>query len=268
MIVSPDTVEAYRLDGVVVLRGLVSEHWLDALRRGLEDNAADPGPYRREYGADGETGRFFGDYCNWQRIPAYEQFVRQSPAAAAAQALMGGGKVNFFHEHVLVKAPGTDEPTPWHHDHPYYCIDGMDTCSLWIPLDPVPRETAVEFVAGSHRWDRLFQPRMFVGDDYPTSADGFEPMPDIDAMRDDHRIIGFDLQPGDCAAFHFRTIHGAPGNLRTDIWRRAIAFRFTGPDVTFALRKGVMSPPFHEFGECQLRPGDALDSALFPVLAD
>ena len=71
---------------------------------------------------------FFGDYCNWQRIDGYRDFVLFSPAAGIAKILMGSDKVNFFHEHVLVKSPGTDEPTPWHHDHPYYCIDGMDTC--------------------------------------------------------------------------------------------------------------------------------------------
>ena len=87
----------------------------------------------------------------------------------------------------------------------------------------MPKGTAVEFIAGSHLWGRLFQPKMFVGDDYPMSADGFEIMPNIDAERDQHRIISFDLQPGDCVAFHFRNVHGAPGNRSLDLWRRSIA---------------------------------------------
>ena len=32
-----------------------------------------------------------------------------------------GEQVRFFHEHALVKEPGTSEITPWHHDEPYYC---------------------------------------------------------------------------------------------------------------------------------------------------
>lgn len=261
------TVEAFRRDGATVLRGVFSPDWIARLTEGLKANMADPGPYRREYDADGEQGRFFGDYCNWRRIPAYRDFALNSPAAGLARALMGSRKVNLFHEHVIVKSPGTEEPTPWHHDHSYYCLDGMDTCSLWVPLDPVPEETAVEFIAGSHTWNRLFQPKMFVGRDYPDNPDGFEIMPDIDAERDRHRIIKFDLKPGDCAAFHFRTVHGAPGNRSTDTWRRAIAFRFTGDDVTFQLRKGVMSPPFPDMDDCRLKPGDSLDSELFPVVA-
>ena len=165
-----------------------------------------------------------------------------------------------------MKAPGTEDPTPWHHDQPYYCIDGMDSCSLWVPLDPVPRDTSIEFISGSHLWGRLFQPKMFLGEDYPDNKAGLEIMPDIERERHRYRIIAFDLQPGDCAAFHFRTVHGAPGNTSSTMWRRAIAFRWTGDDVTFHLRNGVMSPPFDEFDECQLRPGEPLDSDLFPVI--
>ncbi|GFR29081.1 hypothetical protein TNCT_580851 [Trichonephila clavata] len=33
-------------------------------------------------------------------------------------------QVSFYHEHVLVKEPGTDKETPWHHDQSYYPIDG------------------------------------------------------------------------------------------------------------------------------------------------
>ena len=145
-----DLVKTWRTDGVAVLRGLFSSDWIDTLRQGVARNMGTPGPYAKQYTPDGSPGGFFGDYCNWSRIPEYENFLRHSPAAEAARQLMGTEKVNLFHEHVLVKEPGTREPTPWHHDQPYYCVEGADTCSLWIPLDPVRRESAVEFVAGSH----------------------------------------------------------------------------------------------------------------------
>ena len=38
-------------------------------------------------------------------------------------------------------------PTPWHHDQPYWTVDGNQVCSIWLSLDPVPREAAVRFVA-------------------------------------------------------------------------------------------------------------------------
>ena len=51
--------------------------------------------------------------------------------------------------------------TPWHHDQSYYPLDGDDVVSLWVPVDPVPKEAAVSFVSGSHSWGKWFTPRKF-----------------------------------------------------------------------------------------------------------
>ena len=83
-----------------------------------------PGVYKREYEPESSKGYFFGDYCNWARIPEYRDFVLHSHAATLAAQLMESSSARFFHEHVLVKEPQTESRTPWHHDLPYYCIDG------------------------------------------------------------------------------------------------------------------------------------------------
>lgn len=258
-----DTIEAFRSEGVAVLRGAFDADWIERLRRGVEENMAAPGPFAKHYTKEGDPGHFFGDYCNWARIGDYRDFFFDSPAPRLAAALMGSGKVNLFHEHVLVKEPATRDRTPWHHDQPYYCVDGRDNCSLWIPLDPVPRSACVEFVAGSHRWGKWFTPTKFVGVQYERQDEGYETVPDIDAARDDYTLRGWDLEPGDCIAFHFLTVHGAPGNPSGTTRRRAFAARFTGDDATYAIREGEMSPPFPEV---TLQPGEAMDSETFPVL--
>ena len=94
---------------------------------------------------------------------------------------MGSRSVRLFHEHVLVKEPDSDVPTPWHHDQPYYSVDGAQTCSLWIPLNSVPRDTVPEFVAGSHLWGKWFRPDRF--NKSPLNADdGLEPVPDVEGQ--------------------------------------------------------------------------------------
>jgi len=204
--------EAFERDGAAVLRGVFTD-WIELLREGVEYNATHPGPSFRNYTPEKTTGRFFGDYCNWQRIEPFRDFVEHSMAASVAQALMGSQRARIFHEHVLVKEAGAAKLTPWHHDEPYYCVSAEQAVSLWIPLDPVPRETCVEFVAGSHKWGKLFRPRKFSGVAYDHKSDRLEELPDIDANRDDYRILGWDLEPGDAIAFNFHTVHGAPGNL-------------------------------------------------------
>ena len=258
-----DDIGRFRRDGAVILRRAFDRDWIDRLAQGVDRNLAEPGPFAHHYVSDTDgAGAFFGDYCNWRRIPEYRDFAFHSPAASIAARLLGASKINLFHEHVLVKEPGSPAPTPWHHDQPYWTVDGEQVCSLWVPLDAVARETCVEFVAGSHRWGKWFTPKRFVdGDDHATNEG--ETAPDIDANRDAHTILGWDLDPGDCIAFHALALHGAPGNTSTSRRRRAVAWRFTGDDARFARRDGLMSPPFDEV---TLTPGAAMDCETFPVV--
>ena len=181
---------AYADDGVVVLRGLLDERWLELLATAVERNLAEPGEHAQRYTPEGQPGQYFGDYCNWDRIDGFRQVAFDSGLAGVARQLMGSDTSRFFHEHVLVKEPGTREVTPWHHDQPYYCVDGDQNVSFWIPLDPVPASCGVRFVAGSHRWGRWFVPRRFV-DHVPYSGadDRFDLVPDVDAELDRHRIL-------------------------------------------------------------------------------
>jgi len=255
-----ETVEAFRRDGAVPLYGLFTD-WVETLRRGVDANIAAPSAIARIY--DDDAGRrFFGDYCSWDRIPEYRDFLFESPAAEVTAALMGSASARLFHEHVLVKEPGTSIATPWHQDQPYYCVEGAMTCSLWLVLDPVPRETTLEFVKGSHAWGKYFAPERF--NKTPLYGDtDFEPLPDIDAHRDDYEILGWPLRPGDAVAFSFRTVHGAPPNRSLESRRRAFSSRWVGDDATFAVRPGMTSPPFPDV---RLADGDPLEAPEFPLV--
>ena len=257
-------VDGFNNDGVVLLKGVFGD-WIELLREGVDVNMNAPGPWGREYLDKDQAGRFFGDYCNWNRIEQYRRFVFDSPAGAIAADLMQSDSARIFHEHVLVKEPGTDKITPWHHDQPYYCVDGRQVCSMWIPLDPVGIETCPEFIAGSHDWGRWFLPRKFSGIDYDHADTTLESMPDIDNNRDDYDIRSWSLEPGDAIAFHFLTVHGAPSNLSATHRRRGFAVRWLGDDTVYASRSGETSPPFPGL-EQRLNPGDALVAEEFPLV--
>jgi ectoine hydroxylase-related dioxygenase (phytanoyl-CoA dioxygenase family) len=253
-------VAAYRRDGVVRLRGVFAD-WVDRLAAGVARNMAEPGPYARDYGSDADGG-FFGDYCNWRRIPEYRDFVFDSPAAGLAARLMGSATARFFHDHVLVKEPGSSEPTPWHHDYPYYCVEGTQTVSLWVSLDPVPDTVSVRFVAGSQAWGKLFAPRYFKDGSTYDGSDIYAPVPDVEADAAAYDIRAYDLGPGDAVAFDFRTLHGAPGNAGT-ARRRGFSARWVGDDARYVERPNPPSPPFPEMG-VDLKPGDPLRGDWFP----
>lgn len=259
--VSNETIEAFRRDGAVLIKGLWAD-WVEVLRAGVARNMADPGPYGAENLKPGEGGRFFDDYCNWGRIPEFEQVIRESQVAGVASALMGSKRVQLFHDHVLVKEPGTSKPTPWHQDGPYYFVGGQQNVSFWSPLDPV-REASLRCVAGSHLWPREVLPTRWLAETsfYP-NPELYMPVPDPDA--EGMRVLEWQMEPGDAVAFHYQTLHGARGNT-TGSRRRAFSLRLLGEDARYVTRPGPTSPPFPGHG---MEPGQRLRPDWFPVLQE
>lgn len=258
-LLTTDQIATYQQDGVVVVRGLFADH-VETLREGVARNMAEPGPYAAENLKAGENGRFFDDYCNWQRIPEFEKVIRQSSAAEVAADLMISGTAQLFHDHVLVKEPGTSKPTPWHQDGPYYFVEGRQTVSFWSPLDPVT-EATLRCVAGSHLWEKPVLPTRWLSEEtfYPDES-AYMPVPDPDAEGMD--IREWALEPGDAVAFNYGILHGARGN-DSATRRRAFSLRMVGDDARYTTRPGRTSPPFpgHDMTE-----GQRLREDWFPVL--
>jgi len=257
-LLSQEHIDAYRADGAVLIRGLFADH-VDTLRAGVARNMAEPSRYASENERAGETGRFFDDYCNWQRIPEFQAVIEGSAVADVAQDLIGCARVQLFHDHVLVKEPGTSMATPWHSDGPYYFVGGRDVVSFWSPLDPVTDAT-LRLVAGSHLWDKDVLPTRWAKGDAFFDPAPYRPVPDPDA--EGMRILEWEMAPGDAVAFHYRTLHGARGNTSA-AQRRAFSLRLVGEDARYVTRPGPTSPPFPGHG---MSPGDRLRADWFPVL--
>jgi ectoine hydroxylase-related dioxygenase (phytanoyl-CoA dioxygenase family) len=261
-------VEAFQRDGATVLRQVLSPAWIEMLAAGVEHNRTNPSPWSHWYTKPDESVGFWTDYVTWRDVPEYERTVFESGLAGVAARLMRSQTARFFHEHVLVKEPGASERTPWHHDQPYYPVDGDQNVSMWIGLDPVPADRAIRFLAGSHRWNRWFVPRKFIDHTpYAAQSGRYELLPDIDRMIADdpgtHRVVSFDTEPGDVIVFHYRTLHDAPGNASANQRRRAVSLRWVGDDATWAERPWQVSPPYEAEG---LHVGDPLDDERFPIV--
>jgi ectoine hydroxylase-related dioxygenase (phytanoyl-CoA dioxygenase family) len=262
--IEPDLVKVFRRDGAVCVRGAFSQEEVALVERGIERNLVELSPRAIEASRPDDPGRFVEDFCNWLAIPEYEEFVRDSPAAAVAAELMGSERVRLFHDHMLVKEPGTAQRTPWHQDQPYYNVEGSQTCSMWLPVDPVDRASTLEFVAGSHLGPWLM-PRTFMDHEAKWFPEGsLEELPDIDADPERFRIVGWALEPGDAVFFHMLTLHAA-GGVAGETRRRAFSVRFLGDDARHAPRPWQTSPEFPGLAE-ELPAGAPMDHPLFPVL--
>ena len=251
--------ELYQKQGAILIKNIFKP-WIDLLRDGFEKVLNKPGPHARENVTNRE-GRFFEDYCNWQRINEFKKFAEESPAAQIVAEATGSKSIQLFHEHIFVKDPGTFKETPWHQDMPYYCVDGNDTGSFWIPLDPITKENSLQVLLGSHKFPKLVRPTKWSNDKpWYKDNDNFMDMPDITKME--KNILSSEMNIGDAILFNFKVLHSSSGNTEK-IPRRAFSMRFIGDDVKYIDRGGETSPPFKGI---DLNNGAKMREDWFPVI--
>lgn len=259
-ITSAAEVDAYSTEGVTLLRDVFSD-WIPTLKRGVDRNVAEPSERAIVHTSKSSTGRFLEDFCNWDRIPEYREFVEASTLGKIAAELMQSGTAQFFHDHLLHKEASTSMATPWHQDMPYYCVDGDQTASFWIPMNSRPQEVSLKCVVGSHQWPRLIRPTSWSSNEsfYADSSE-FMDIPDIDAGA--YSIRTWALEPGDAIVFNFKTVHGANANFLPSL-NQTLSFRLVGDDVRFFQRPGRTSPDFPGINQ---KNGQRLREDWFPVL--
>jgi len=247
----------YEQKGAVCLRGLFDEYWIDRLRSAVENRIA----LARSRPSKKAAHASFTDLFMWQEDRDFRDFVFDSPAAAIAKTMMRSRSVRFYFDQLFVKEPQTAAPSPWHHDQPFWPVSGNQVCSIWLALDPVTKASSgLEYVAGSHLWGKRFKP----GPVPPIPGfDGDEDVtPDIEAERDMHEFLNWDMEPGDCLVHHGLTMHGAGGNTTIAVRRRAHATRWLGDDATY--RAGGGHEPLKVDG---LQTGDAFPADRFPPVS-
>ena len=261
--VADDDVAAFQRDGAVCLRGVLSPAEVALAAAGIETVLAAPGDLALR-ASRGDDGAFVEDFRRWRDVAEIETLARHGPLGAITARLTGSATVRLHHDHVLVKEARTTQRTPWHQDQPYYDIDGRLNASFWIPVDPVPRASALEFLAGSHRGPWLM-PRTFMDGQAKWFPDGtLAELPDVEADREAHRIAGWAMEPGDVACFHMLTVHGA-GGFAGPGRRRVLSLRYVGDDAVHRERPWRTSPPFPELTGV-LPDGAPFDHPLFPVV--
>ncbi len=286
--VRPDDLEALNADGAVRVRNAISENWVEALRAGVERGLKEPGPLFGKLSGDDQPGGFYLDTWTRDRILEFDDFVHESNIAAMAASCLGEPHVRLMQDTWFVKRPGTVERTPWHHDN----IVLGPFLSIWVALDAIPKECSLEFVRGSHTWNRYFMPAQYFeqedgGDKALEKAETYynahnriasikehgeqgrfelELIPDIEGTRDQYDILSWDMAPGDCLIFHALTLHGAPGNPNPTEARRFVT-RWVGSSAVLAPHGGEVVASLRAMGfDMPIGPGDPIRGDMFPLL--
>lgn len=263
-------VKAFDEDGVAFLKSVFDWKWIEKLTAGIERNIQNPSERGRLWDRDEEGRTCFYDSQVWRDIPEYKDFAMNGPSAGIAGKLMQSSSINFFFDAIFVRTPGAQFRTPFHQDEPYWSVKGFNTCSIWMPLVPVEKKSALEFVRGSHKWPHKYKQENFgalTGDERDQVAfdDDAVDFPDIEGNRDDYEILSWDMEPGDAVAFNARVIHGGSGNLSPGKDLKVFNTQWLGDDVRVCFRPEGMDPDHSAvMTEHGLKPGDRPGGALYP----
>jgi ectoine hydroxylase-related dioxygenase (phytanoyl-CoA dioxygenase family) len=251
-LITESVIDEYDRYGAVCLRRAFAPEWVTEIDAGLDEvlgrqvtNLA-PKPHDQPSGFNMHQFR-------WRDVHHLQSFVLHSPAAAIAGRLLRAHKVNFLEDASFVADAGVPGRTDWHQDLPCYNVTGK-MLSIWMPLQPLSRKEGLRLVAGSHKWGKLYSP-FAEGDNRP----GYNRVPEIN--ENEHEIISWDLELGDCVAFSGLVLHGVMPTEHSRSSRR-FSTRWAG-DAVFFSRGGVCSRSARETG---LGDGDPLDCDWYPVL--
>ena len=263
--ISNTEIEAYERDGVVCLRGMFDEDWVNRMHDASMRYMQSGGGRQRIVQKEGEEAQFYSNVFMCGSDPDFLAFRDTSPAAAIGAALMKVDRVRFWYDQLFIKDPGTSAVTQWHHDLPYWPFLGEHLVSIWVAFTPVTKASSgLEYLAGSHRWGKFYRPTT-PDEDPAFAAPHLEPCPDFSERADDPELkfLSWDLEPGDCVCHHPLTVHGAGGNTSSEQRRIGLSIRFLGDDVQWDPRPYTVKLPKEPNVTAGAYPAD---DDLFPVI--
>lgn len=261
-----EQLQRYQHDGVLCLRQMFDAEWISIAHKGIDRNIANPGNFFRDHTSQDSRGRYVFDFWNWREIPEFEQLIFSAPLGALGADLLNSSRVRLLMDNWFMREAGSTNGAPWHHDEPYFDFEGS-MCIVWVPLETLSAAEGLTFIRGSHRWGKLFVAEQFSENvPFDCYGDGYHPLPDFDAERAEYDFLNWDLAPGDCLVFDFRTIHSATEQHRSRLTTHRMTFRMGGADIVFKPRgKWTREISDHLISLGQ-KSGAPLDNPLTPII--
>lgn len=247
---------AWKNDGVVCLRQVFSEEWIESIRPACQSIAQGGDDF-------GLLPTMPGRYMA-RTIEPLRRFIFESPVAQVAAQVMDSKEVRFFFDELFAKPPASDSKTLWHSDRMGWPVTGEMVPSLWIPLHDVTKENCLDVISGSHRLDYphwLFSPnarQMERPADRPKHPDEAELHADPN-----NNFQSWDMKVGDMLVVHPWTLHHSAGNTAPD-WRLALSVRVFGDDIRWKPRPDCVNLAGVSFDE--MIEGENPAGPHFPLL--
>ena len=228
--VSDDEVAAFRRDGYVHLRAVMSDDEMDAieavydrfLRGEIEVTGKDLNDMTTgEHGTDPSRYAVVNVMLPRRYHPAWQGNLFERRAQSIADQLCGPGKTIDF-DQLLAKSPGREDAVfHWHQDQAYWIdTDDRRTATCWLAVDDSTIENGcMQFLPGSHT-----EP---VRPHRPLHADRSASHTLVTDLRATDVMVPVPIRRGDITVHNEGVLHGSGGNTSESSYRRAyiVAFR-------------------------------------------
>jgi ectoine hydroxylase-related dioxygenase (phytanoyl-CoA dioxygenase family) len=276
--VRDDHVCQYAAEGATLVPGVFDDAWIARLLGAIDRVLADA--RRPEFATLAAGNRTQNPVSLQQRdgdaivrnvmhhAPEFQQWLRESCAAAVVGTVIGADHVRFWMDATFVKEGNADATaTPWHNDGCTFPFKGAHAPSFWVALTDVEEDNApLVTIAGSHL-DPWHYRSPFSPQDVPLPP-GYREWPELLAQVDAPGAVRrvWPARAGDVMLIHPKTLHGSLRRTTTRPGRRvAFTTRWLGSDIRWAPDPLSVRIATLE-GNPRMRVGAPPPDELFPVL--
>lgn len=244
-LVDDRTINWYRANGFVHIRGVLSAEEVKKYHRAAVDLMERTASYRKDAVLDQRVNV-------WQQHATLRELTLNPRIGRIAERL-AGLPLRLWHDQMLVKPAGDSAATEFHQDQPYWPHQSSSSqLTAWIALVDVPVERGcMSFLPGTQTLTEL--PRHELEHEQGL----FELVPDLQWQA----RVTVPLQAGDCTFHHGRTAHYAGPN-RTNVRRIAHAIIYVDVNTCFSGTRHVVT------NSLGVGIGDRLEGEMFPRVAE
>jgi hypothetical protein len=249
--VTEEQIRTLENDGVLHIKNVFDDEWVDYLRQATGRQVDDP-----HFWAFAGTASRLYDYIQrnvWQTNKAFARFYYHS---AMGHVLAQCGRTDEIRVSTDLLMVNPNKGFKWHQDNQNGPITWEEGLRFWITMDETPKDYgAPVYLKGSHRNTVVGEQAVFV---------------DIhqDALKEyTQNVLEFRTMPGDMLIWHPRTIHKVDGP-EDGIWtsyRRVLGGTVAKGGTRYHDKRGsggVLS----DLGRHTLKDGDKLSSPFFPIV--
>lgn len=249
--ITEEQIRILQEDGVVHLKGVFDEEWVEYLRRATTYQVENP-----HFWAFAGTASKLYDYIQrniWQTNRAFANFYYHS---AIGDVLRQFGRTDEIRISTDLLMVNPNKGFKWHQDNQNGPILPEEGLRFWITMDETPKDYgAPVYLKGSHRNIVAGPQDVFVDINQPG----------MEEYR--NQKLEFRPRPGDMIVWHPKTIHkiDGPADGMWTSYRRVIGGTVAKGGTKYHDKRGT-GGVLSDLGRHGLEDGDDLKSPFFPII--